>query len=223
MEYRRLVESSPYGRRLSAELGQYVVELERLQWLNDMAFRRWNYQAPRAADLPQPHNSPKFCRGALQMINNNDRGDVAQVPASVVNNLEAEDKEKIRDGGFYLYWKCTSCAFKIRYLVKSSRTSTVSTTDLIRRHSGMEYRPSFLVKSHLRIRNPDSSRKYGCIFCFAEGRTSDIYSHGKILMQHIRTSHNSSYPARLFLEKLNIRANGVFLPSVPFDIHLTGT
>ncbi|KAK5320875.1 hypothetical protein LTR70_004453 [Exophiala xenobiotica] len=102
--------------------------------------------------IPIPPNptEPSFCRFAVAYTNHRDHGKLAQVMSE---DLTSEDREKLRNtGGAYLSWDCPGCAFKLKYHVLSSMTSSMQMTDDVRSHSSVpevEYRPTWLVKCHV--------------------------------------------------------------------------
>ena len=172
-----------------------------------------------------------LCRGAIQMINNRDRGDIAYVTEQ---DLLPENRARIsRYKGAYLWWKCTSCEFRLRYHLSSSAHSSIHSTQEIREHGPnvkCEYKSAFLVKSHLyqpvkrssRGNTTSSPSKYACVFCLTQG-SKVSFSTGKQLATHIADSHRGKkQPTPLVLEKFNVAIKGQLPERVRrWDLNLT--
>jgi hypothetical protein len=179
----------------------------------------------------------QICRGAIQMINGRDRGDVAHVSE---RELLSDNIARLAEfQGVYLWWKCTSCDFRLRYHVNSSMHSNIHSTEEIRSHPNVkaEYKSAFLVKSHLYVpRRRDSSRggnlraspplpasKYACLFCLAHG-SNNSFSTGRALATHIADNHRGSkkQPAPLILLKFKVAIKGQKPEHVHrWDVNLT--
>ena len=200
--------------------------LVRLQTL--IRDRQRDRSRPRAEDQRQT-GSTRFCKGAIQLINSSDTGAVNQVENRDL--LEANRDVLRHHGGCFLWWACTSCDFRLRYHVRASKFASIENNDEIREHSGipMEYRSIFLAKSHLFNLQFDSlpkgAPKYGCVFCFAQGKTlglgNTVFATGKELATHICSSHKSILPPLLMLGQMNVAVNSK-LPEhcKRFDINL---
>ena len=178
-----------------------------------------NPRRVRPEDL-RPNEPGAFCRGALQMINHRDRGKVSLVDRK---EFTEENRKKLKDiGGAFLFWQCPECTFKLRFHVASSINSNIHQTDEVRdhRHVGLEYRSSFLCKSHLFLPNSErgsrgstsSPMKYGCVFCFATGRDlvrdATAFSTGLDLATHIDQEHRSPLPPSLMLHHFLVVVDG---------------
>lgn len=183
--------------------------------LNVLRSDRQRERNQHKAEYQQPTASTRFCTGAVQLINHSDTGKLDQVE---YRDLFEVNKEVLRHhGGCFLWWSCTSCDFRLRYHVSASRYSSISNNDDIREHSGipMEYRSAFMAKSHLFNPQFDSlpkgAPKYGCLFCYAQGkrleRDSTVFATGKDLATHICSSHKSTLPPPLMLSALNVAVN----------------
>lgn len=167
--------------------------------------------------VAQPVGSERhFCRGAVQVINRNDMGTVTSVRDK---DLLLQNRQTLAArGGAYLWWTCpnNSCSFRLRFHVLSSYESSIHTNSEIRTHPSIpiEYRSIFLIKSHLHSTSTKSgSTKYGCLFCFSEGRPlvkgSTAFTNGKELAAHICASHGfDDYPSALMLEKVRVAIGG---------------
>ena len=216
--FKRIFEEH-YDPSLS-QRAPYASIYERLQDIevrlkNLIADRQRERNRPRAED-ERSYGTARFCKGAVQLINRTDKGKLDQV--SNRDLLEA-NKDVLRDhGGCFLWWACSTCDFRIRYHVSESKYSSIENNDEIREHSGipMEYRSSFLAKSHLFNLQfddlPKGAPKYGCLFCFAQGkaleRGSTVFATGKELATHICSSHKSTLPPPLMLSAMNVAVNG---------------
>lgn len=169
-----------------------------------------------------------FCRGAVQMINNRDRGKISFIEKK---DLTDENNRKLRDfGGAFLYWECADCAYKVRYHVTNSMTSNIHTTDEIRDHgsTAVQYRSSFLARSHLYLPQAptnlgssgrresvtisSSTTKYGCLFCASKGkelkRGSTAFARPEDLAEHIGLYHRKPLPPSILLHKYLVAIAG---------------
>lgn len=173
---------------------------------------------PRAEHFLSQRNSSghQFCRGGVQVLNGNDRGRIANVSEK---DLLSSNREVLADiGGAYLWWKCPSgsCAFKLRFHILGSQASSIHSNSEVRSHPSipLEYRSIFLVKSHLRLSSSiPGTTKYGCLFCFAEGRSlrngETAFCTGKELAMHICSAHKGGkLPPAMVLQKVRVAVGG---------------
>jgi hypothetical protein len=183
--------------------------------LNILRGDRQRERNQHKAENQRPTSSTRFCRGAIQLINHSDTGKLDQVEN---RDLFEVNKEVLQNhGGCFLWWSCTSCDFRLRYHVSASKFSSISNNNDLREHSGipMEYRSVFMAKSHLFNPQfddlPKGAPKYGCVFCYAQGkaleRGSTVFATGKDLATHICSSHKSTLPPPLILSALNVAVN----------------
>lgn len=170
----------------------------------------------------------KFCRGAVQMMNNRDRGKISFIEKK---DLSEENSAKLRDfGGAFLYWACADCAYKVRYHVSNSVTSSIHTTDEIREQDSgaIQYRSLFLAKSHLYLplasgtlgslskrestNISSSTTKYGCLFCVCKGkelkRGSTAFARPEDLAEHIGLYHRKPTPPSILLHHFLVAISG---------------
>jgi hypothetical protein len=176
---------------------------------------------PRAEDLLAQSNScnsssHRFCHGAIQVLNDNDRGRIANVSEKdlLLSNLDILAVQ----GGAYLWWRCPvpSCAFKLRFHILGSQASSIYNNYEIRSHPSvpLEYRSAFLIESHLHIASDGAgTTKYGCLFCFAEGiplqSGQSAFSNGRELAVHVCGAHKGSkLPPAMLLEKIRVAVGG---------------
>lgn len=107
--------------------------------------------------MPLRRDQPRFCSFAIAFTNNRDLGKLSQV---LPENLTKEDRDRLREhGGAFLTWDCPGCAFRLKYHILSSVSSSILSTDDVRSHMSapqVEYRPSWLVKCHL-YQSPNKS------------------------------------------------------------------
>lgn len=164
-----------------------------------------------------------FCRGAVQLINNRDKGRISSVLPS---ELTRENRTMLsKFGGAFLWWQCPSCDFRARFHIAGSLSSSIHNTEEIREHPNceVEYRSIFLAKSHLfsdpgyireqsvpianrrprsfggrsssgNVRFTTESSKYGCVFCFAQGKElswedDTMFRTSQDLVEHIAENH----------------------------------
>jgi hypothetical protein len=202
---RNLTNRSPYGT-IYEELRDIETNLKTM--INEGQAERGR----RRAEL-QPSTAPvRFCKGAIQLINRSDTGTLNPVAS---RDLLASNKlVLLQHGGFFLWWACTSCDFRVRYHVSASRLSSIESNEEVREHTGvpMEYRSSFLAKCHLFNslfdELPKGAPKYGCPFCFAQGsaleRGKTVFPSGLELATHICRTHKSTLPPPLMLFQMNV-------------------
>ena len=215
--FERLFEER-YDQSLS-QRAPYSNIYERLQIIKGQLHnldvdRQHDLNRPRAEDI-RGTGSQNFCKGAVRLINGSDPGRLTVVDRRDL--LEANKTVLKHYGGCFLWWECTSCDFRLRFHLNASQGSSIQNNDEIREHPGipLEYRSIFLVKSHLyspEFRTlPRHASKYGCVFCFSEGRPlergSTTFATGKDLAIHICSHHKSSHPQPLMLSKFNVAIN----------------
>jgi hypothetical protein len=161
-------------------------------------------------------SSHRFCRGAVQVLNDNDRGRIANVSEK---DLLFSNRDVLADqGGAYLWWRCpvASCAFKLRFHILGSQALSIHNNSEIRSHPfvPLEYRSTFLIKSHLHIASDRAgTTKYGCLFCFAEGiplqSGQSAFNNGRELAVHVCGAHKGSkLPPAMLLEKIRVAVGG---------------
>lgn len=161
-----------------------------------------------------------FCRGAIQVLNNADRGRIAAVADDDL--LSSNRADLSAEGGAFLWWQCPipSCTFKLRFHIVGSQALSIHNNSEIRRHPSvplLEYRSAFLIKSHLHSTSEgsggDEDAKYGCLFCFAEGKPLETgcttFPTGRELAMHICGAHKGGkLPPAMVLEKIKVAVNG---------------
>ncbi len=208
----------PYREALQA-LGSVHQHLHHLIRIRDS-----NSTRPRAWQLVAHHNdgsSYQFCRGAIQVLNNYDRGLITTVPE---NDLFLLNRNTLSSqGGAYLWWICpfsrcplSPCAFKLRFHVLDSQGSSIHTNSETRTHPSvnLEYRSTLLIKSHLHVPSDGAvMMKYGCLFCFAEGRPLEVevtaFGTGRALATHLCDAHQGGkLPQAMLLQVFKVAIDG---------------
>lgn len=189
-----------------------------------------------------PSEPVYFCRGAIQMINDRDKG---RIGAVLPGELLKENRIVLsKYGGAFLWWQCPSCDFRARFHIAGSLSSSIHNTEEIREHPNcdVEYRSIYLAKSHLftdpgyvseeqiinrrprsfggrsnngTVRFASNSAKYGCLFCFGQGKdlswqNETIFRTGPELAEHIAENHRKGkrIPPPLMLRKLCVAIDG---------------
>lgn len=203
LPYTQALEALPY-------IQNHLSDLNRI--------RLSNPHRPRAEHILAHHNdgsSYQFCRGAIQVLNDDDRGLIANVSE---NDLLLVNRNTLASqGGAYLWWTCPfgSCAFKLRFHVLGSQRSSIHNNSETRTHPSvnLEYRSTFLIKSHLHIPFDGAGvLKYGCLFCFAEGKSLKggvtAFGTGRALATHLCDAHQGNLPPTMLLEKFKVAVGG---------------
>ncbi len=195
----------------------------RLQEL--IRIRHANPQRARAEQLLVLTSTPHhFCRAGVELLNNTDRGLIAAVADRHL--LPANYAVLTAQGGAFLWWVCpvATCSFRLRFHVLGSHASSIHNNAEVRAHPAipLEYRSAFLIKSHLHTTTTNSSSdgsgstgamKYGCLFCFAEGKPlhafGSAFATGRELALHVAGLHTGSkLPAAMVLEKVKVAVGG---------------
>ncbi|KAF7503801.1 hypothetical protein GJ744_003242 [Endocarpon pusillum] len=191
------------------------------QHLHDLIrIRQSNPNRPRAEHLLALRSYGscyQFCPGAIQILNGEDHGLIANVSDKEL--LPSNRDILASKWGAYLWWTCSSpsCAFKLRFHVLGSLGSSIHNTSETRTHPfvNLEYRSIFLVKSHLHISSHDGAGviKYGCLLCFAEGQPlqaeATAFSTGRALATHLHYTHRGgNLPPAMLLEKFKLAIGG---------------
>lgn len=195
----------------------------------------------------RPAELGNFCPGALGISNRRDRGRISFVERK---DLSEENRRQLKAfDGAYLNWQCPQCAFKVRYHVANSATSNIHSTDEVREHSdlGIQYRSSFLAKCHLylplsekistsgsataaanssafvRRKESFSQVRYGCIFCFAEGRElvrhKTAFTTGRDFAEHIDREHRKPFPPSLMIHRFAVAVEGKTVVGGRWDLN----
>ncbi|EXJ90416.1 hypothetical protein A1O1_03517 [Capronia coronata CBS 617.96] len=204
-------------------------QLKQVPGLSPSNPRRLRPEDLRASDGTSTHELGRaFCRGALQISNNRDRGRISFVDRKDLAGEKYEQQKLKAFGGAFLHWECRDgqCAYRVRYHVASSVTSNIHTTDEIREHDrlAVQYRSSFLAKSHLYLpaavghkqqqQQQKTSLKYGCVFCFATTRHHQLvrgysaFATARDLIAHIALEHRNPLPPSLMLHRFLVAVNG---------------
>jgi hypothetical protein len=165
------------------------------------------------------------CRGGLQLIKGDDTG---HIDRCLKKDLTLGELDRLGRGGTrgtFLFWKCDSCEFRLKYFVSKSRTATLLTNDdhLTFKDSKVRCSRALLAMSHLqqrevkRVSSSYGPPRYTCIICAlhrpaARNGRNHTFSNRDEYVRHVEDSHIASNPPPAFvLQKLCIE-NGERLP-----------
>lgn len=160
------------------------------------------------------------CRGGLQLIKGDDRGGIDRPSKKDLTNAELERLHRGGMRGTYLFWKCDSCDFRIKYFVSESRAASLLTNDdhLTFKDSSVRCSRAFIAMSHLeqidskRLSGSYASSKYTCIICTfhrpaaRHGRTH-TFSNRDDYARHVDDTHTDfmeNSPPAFVMQKLRI-------------------
>lgn len=168
----------------------------------------------------RPRRDIHPCRGGLQLIKGDDKGGIDR--PSKKDLTDAELERLLRGGmrGTYLFWKCDSCDFRIKYFVSRSRAASLLTNDdhLAFKDSNVRCSRAFLAMSHLeqndskRLSSSYTSSKYTCIICTfhrpaaRHGRTHTFFNR-EDYAKHVDDTHTAfmeNSPPAFVMQKLRI-------------------
>jgi len=159
-------------------------------------------------DLPfPPHNRRLSLCNSAKLLNSG--RNIGVLEHAQLRNV---DKQVIkRKGGCFLFWKCPTCGFRVRYHATCARSLGIEATDEIR-SPGKGYitlRNVFLAKSHLH-KQPGQLWKYACLFCIGSGKSlqgdSTAFANEDELVDHIDGCHDIKSLPPLFMDKLFVAA-----------------
>lgn len=168
------------------------------------------------------------CKGALQLLKGDDRGDIDRCLRKDLTPQEHERLDKGGKRGTYLFWKCDSCVFHIKYFVSKSRHASLPTNDdnLTFKDSKIQCTQAFIAMSHLEqrgVRKHNSLKgppKYTCLICAlhrpaARPGHNHTFSNREDYMRHFEDLHidDNTLPA-FVLRKLGIENGGKLLDGV---------
>lgn len=210
---RTLAQRAPYASTLAA------LDLLHRRLQDLIRIRESNPDRPCAEHLVITSTAYHFCRSAIQVLNDKDQGLIANT---------ADKPPLVEQNGAFLFWKCPlpTCTFKLRFHILGSHASSIHNNAEIRSHLSipLEYRSAFLIKSHLHSTSTsfsalqssyeiEGAMKYGCLFCFAEGKPLQAYgsafASGRELALHMVAIHKEAkLPAAMVLEKLKVAVGG---------------
>ncbi|KAJ4523154.1 hypothetical protein HRR78_000647 [Exophiala dermatitidis] len=162
-----------------------------------------------------------FCRGALQLNNNLDKGRVSFVDKKT--ELSEDDRLKLRVvGGAFLNWECpdsflAKCHF---YLPLSDSNAMPPTRTLSRRRVGTGGGGHGLGGGYAK-----PLLQYGCVFCFAQGvqldRGNGAFITARTLAEHIALKHGGPLlPPSFILHRFLVAVDGKLLdPRQRWDLN----
>lgn len=162
------------------------------------------------------------CRGALQLIKGDDRGDIDRCLRRDLKPAEIGRLERGGNCGTYVFWKCDSCEFRLKYFVTKSRAAS-----LLQNDDHITFSPArllcsraFLAMSHLEqreIRRHSSSNgppRYTCLICAlhrvaARPGSDHTFFTREDYARHIEDTHiRANLPPAFVLHKLGIELGG---------------
>jgi hypothetical protein len=166
------------------------------------------------------------CRGGLQLVQGDDRGGIDRCLKSELTLPELERLMRGGTRGSYLFWRCDSCQFRLKYFVSKSRAASLLTNDdhLIFKDSKVRCSRAFLAMSHLeqreskRLSSSLGPPRYTCIICAlhrpaAKAGRSHTFSNRDAYARHVEDTHlDHEIPPAFVLRKLCIE-HGDRLPS----------
>lgn len=162
------------------------------------------------------------CRGGLQLIKGDDRGGIDRCMKKDLTPAELERLSRGGIRGTYLFWKCDSCEFRIKYFVSKSRAASLQTNDdhILFRDSNIRCSRAFLAMSHLeqredrRFSSSYGPPRYTCLICALHRPASrpgrnHTFSNRDDYAQHVEDMHIDGTPIPAFvLRKLCIEHDG---------------
>ena len=215
----KLADCSPYAT-IPQSLADFKLDLQNLQ-----KDRRADREAP-ATEQKIRSGPLQFYRGAVQLINNVNKGEFGIVSEEEL--LEPNRKMLTKRKGVFCWWRCSRCEFRVRYHLKPSQVIALQDCDEIRKHDGapLSYRPVWLAKSHLRQPNDGPvwpPAKDGCLFCYGEGKKlgeTTCFATEMELAMHLCSAHKTNLPPPLLLNKLKVAVDERLPESVRWDLKL---
>lgn len=204
------------------------------------------------SNTTQSESGYRFCPSAVQVLNDRDQGLISHAPAPTTiasSGWPFLPPTGPAATGAYLSWTCPQprCQFRQRFLVQTSLQNSIHTNSEILSHPTipLEYRPTFLIKSHLHLPKPGpfhsptspfspsatfsaSAMRFGCLFCFAEGKPLEPYGSAfatdRELALHVNGKHQGgAMPAAVVLEAVKVAWGGRFPVGVKrWDVNFAG-
>ena len=174
---------------------------------------------------PQYRRDSHPCRGGLQLIKGEDQGVIHRCLRKDLGVAEHKRLDRGGARGTYLFWRCNSCAYRLRYFVsKSCAASLLSNDDdLTFKESKIRCARAFLAMSHLEITesqresNSHAAPKYTCVICVLHcpaartGLTPTFFTKDEYA-KHLEETHFDGTPTPTFvLRKLGVE-HGDSLP-----------
>jgi hypothetical protein len=161
------------------------------------------------------------CRGGLRLIRGDDRGGIDRC---LKKDLTYSELERLRRGGergTYLFWKCDSCEFRIKYFVSQSRAASLLTNNdhISFKDSKIKCSRAFLAMSHLeqregkRLSSSQGPARYTCLVCALHRPAAKLgrnhtFSNRDDYAKHVEDSHvDANVPPAFVMQKLGIEHN----------------
>ena len=180
----------------------------------------------------QYHEDIHPCQGARQLLKGDDRGGIDRCLRKDLTSQEHERLDKGGKRGTYLFWKCDSCVFRIKYFVSKSRNASLLTNDdnLTFKDSKIQCTQAFIAMSHVKqreVRKHSSSKgppKYTCLICAlhrpaAQPGHNHTFSNREDYVKHVEDLHIDDKTLPTFLlQKLGIRQGSKLLDGIRSEL-----
>jgi hypothetical protein len=164
------------------------------------------------------HQDLHPCRGGLKLIKGEDGGGIDRCLKNDLKHAELERLVRGGKRGAYLFWKCDSCKFRIKYFVSKSAAASLLTNDdhPSLKDSKVRCSRAFLAMSHMeqqdtkRTSNSHGPPKYTCIICAlhppaAKAGSNHTFCNRDDYAKHVENAHiNGTLPPPFVLNKLGI-------------------
>lgn len=158
------------------------------------------------------------CPGGLQLIKGEDQGEIHRCLRKDLIDAETERLGRGGTQGTYLFWKCDSCAYRLKYFASKSRATSLLSNDddMTFKESKIRCSRAFLAMSHLEKReikrgsNSHAAPKYTCMICVlhrpaARTGLTHVFSTRDDYAKHLEDTHIDGTPTPAFvLQKLGI-------------------
>lgn len=158
------------------------------------------------------------CPGGLKLIKGEDRGGIDRCLRKDLKPAELERLARGGNRGTYLFWKCDSCKFRIKYFVSKSAAASLLTNDdqPSLKDSKVRCSQAFLAMSHMeqqdtnRTSSSHAPLKYTCIICAlhrpaAKSGSNHTFPNRDDYAKHVENAHiNGTLPPPFVLNKLGI-------------------
>ncbi|KAB8339314.1 hypothetical protein FH972_022247 [Carpinus fangiana] len=202
-------------RRSSSFLGRFSGSKSRRTSTNMPTIERKGSDVYHA--LPSAKNDwHGFCRGSFEIAGDNSSGfAIVQRPY----NLHSMQR----------FLQCKRCAFPGHHCGESTRQRAIDQTIMVSA-KGIRFRWIFLAKSHMKSKQSASGEikvsehithaRYGCVFCYREGKLPDTLGGLETLMNHIWQYHRGQNMSQRDLQLTGCILGRYAGQGEPFDINI---